>query len=72
MALWDDYKIDVMFREQYPHGVNNDEWRCRDGRVIKLKDMTSDHIRNCMRIITENDDFWYAFEAELKRRGEKA
>lgn len=72
MSLWDDYKIDVMFSEQYPHGVNNDEWRCRDGRVIKLKDMTTDHIRNCMRIITENDDFWYVFEAELKRRGEKA
>lgn len=38
---------------------------------MKLKDMTSLHIRNCMRLIGTDDDFYYALEAELKRRGEE-
>lgn len=70
MSIYDDYRIDVIFAEQFPHGVNNDEWRTRDGKIIKVKDMTTAHIRNCMRLIGEFDDFWYVFDAELKRRGE--
>lgn len=70
MSLWDDYYADYAFHDQYPHGVNNDEWRTREGKVLKLKDMTSAHIRNCMRMLGNSDDFYYAFEAELKRRGE--
>ena len=70
MSMYDDYRIDAIFAEQFPHGVNNDEWRTRDGKILKVKDMTTAHIRNCMRLIGEFDDFWYAFEAELKRRGE--
>lgn len=70
MSIYDDYRIDAIFAEQFPHGVNNDEWRTRDGKILKVKDMTTAHIRNCMRLIGESDDFWYVFEAELKRRGE--
>ena len=70
MSMYDDYRIDAIFAEQFPHGVNNDEWRTRDGKILKVKDMTTAHIKNCMRLIGESDDFWYVFEAELKRRGE--
>lgn len=70
MGMYDDYKVDEIFRSQYPHGVNNDEWTTKEGKILKIKDMTNAHIRNCMRMIGQNDDFWYAFEAELKRRGE--
>lgn len=71
MSLWSDYEADSYFSSMYPHGVNNDEWRTKDGRILKLQEMTSRHIRNCMRMITQQDDFWYAFEAELHRRGEQ-
>lgn len=27
-------------------------------------------VRNCMRMIGTSDDFYYVFEAELKKRGE--
>lgn len=53
----------------FPHGVNNDEWRTREGKVLKVKDMTTAHIKNCMRMIGEKDDFYYVFENELKKRG---
>ena len=72
MSLWSDCAVDYLFAENFPHGVNNDEWRTKDGTVLRIQDMTSRHIRNCMRLIGQEDDFWYAFEAELKRRGENA
>lgn len=68
MSLYSDYATEIAFAEQYPHGVNNDEWRTRDGRILKLKDMTTAHITNCMNMIGESDDFYYAFRAELERR----
>lgn len=69
MSLWDDYKYDYLFEEHFPHGVHNDEWRTRDGRILKVKDMTTQHIKNCMRLIGTDDDFYYVFEYELRKRG---
>lgn len=68
MSMYNDCYVDIVFSQQFPHGVNNDEWRTKDGRVLNIKDMSSDHIRNCMRMIGEDDDFYYAFEAELRKR----
>ena len=39
MSLWDDYKVDAQFTMDFTHGVNNDEWRTREGKVLKVKDM---------------------------------
>lgn len=71
MSIWSDYEAEMTFRMHYPHGVNNDEWTTREGKTLKLKDMTTAHIKNCMRMIGDTNDFYYAFEAELARRGEK-
>ena len=71
MSLWDDYKVDAQFAMDFPHGVNNDEWRTREGKVLKVKDMTTAHIKNSMRMIGKTDDFYYVFETELKRRCEE-
>lgn len=68
MSLWDDYKAEHAFERNFPHGVCNDEWRTRDGKVLHVKDMTTAHIKNCMRMIGQFDDFYYVFEAELRRR----
>lgn len=65
MSLYDDY--DGYFEEQYPFGMAGDIWKSRRGD-IKVSDMTNEHIRNCMRIVGE-DDVWYGrFLEELKRR----
>lgn len=52
------------------HGKNIDEWTTKEGRVLKIKDMSTAHIRNCMNMIGESADFWKVFKAELDRRGE--
>lgn len=52
------------------HGKNNDEWVTKDGRVLKIKDMSTAHIRNCMNMFGESDGFWKVFKEELDRRGE--
>lgn len=69
MSLGSEYLAEYAYERDHPHGVNNDEWKTRDGRILKVKDMTTAHIKNCMRMIGQMDDFWYVFEAELKKRG---
>lgn len=33
-------------------------WRCRDGRVLKISDMTDSHIRNCIQMIQRSGFRW--------------
>ena len=69
MSLFDDYEAEVAFARDYPFGVPCDVWKSKQGE-IRVADMTDEHIKNCMRIVGE-DDAWYAYFAnELKRRGD--
>lgn len=70
MSMWSDYEADAAFERDFPFGVPYDEWTTKDGRKIRLADMTESHIRNCMRIVGE-DDAWYGrFKKELARRAD--
>ena len=42
MSLYDDYYTDIQFAMDFSHGVNNDEWRTREGKVLKVKDMSTE------------------------------
>ena len=67
MPLFDDYEADAAFERDYPFGVPCDVWRSAR-RDIRVKDMTTEHILNCMRLVGE-DDAWYGYFAkELSRR----
>lgn len=68
MSLYDDYIADIQFAIDFPYGVPCDYWTTRDGTRIKLCDMSEDHIRNCMRIVGEDDAWYDKFEEELCRR----
>lgn len=68
MSLWEDYKAEAQFEWDFPFGVPNGVWRSRAGD-IKLCDMTERHIRNCMRIVGEDDAWYREFVEELERRG---
>ncbi len=52
-------------------------WTIRDGSTIKVKDMTTAHINNCLHMLgpPDNDDLieiWITtFEEELKERSYK-
>ena len=70
MSLWDDYKAEAQFAKDFPFGVPCSTWITKDGMEVKLSNMTEQHIKNCMKMVGE-DDPWYAeFYMELKRRRE--
>ena len=69
MSLWNDYKWDAYFAKDFPFDVPCDTWVTKDGSKIKVQDMTEKHIRNCMRMVGEDDPWYGHFYNELKRRG---
>lgn len=74
-SMGEEWWAENQFEFDFPHGVNNDEWTTEDGRTLKITEMTSKHIQNCMKMIERNgmnDDFYYVLEAELKRRSKDA
>ena len=74
-SMGEEWWAEHQFEWDFPHGVNNDEWTTEDGQTLKITEMTTQHIQNCMNMIRRagmNDDFYYVFEAELKRRRESA
>ena len=77
-SMGEEWLAEHQFEMDFPHGVNNDEWTTRDGQTLKITEMTTQHIKNCMKMMereaTEDyfDDFYYVLEAELKRRSESA
>ncbi len=66
-TLWDDYEAEGYFSRHFPHGAPGDIWESNDG-PIAVKNMTTDHIANVMRLIGEDDPWYSAFVAELERR----
>ena len=80
-SMGEEWWAEHQFEYDFPHGVNNDEWTTRDGRTLKITEMTSDHIRNCMKMLERDaeedeegniDDFYFVLEAELERRRKDA
>lgn len=68
MSLFSDYEAEMKFNKDYPFGIPTDTWTTKDGRKIKLSEMTIQHIKNCMRVVGE-DDLWYErFHKELEKR----
>lgn len=68
MSMGREYLADHEFERDYPFGLPTDYWPSKNGKIA-LKNMTESHIRNCMRLVGE-DDLWYArFQQELDRRG---
>ena len=50
-------------------------WETRDGQTLKVTDMTTSHIQNCLRMLKRGnspyaDPFIMMFEKELERRND--
>lgn len=70
MSLGADYMADYAYEIHHPFGVINTEnpvWTTRDGHKLRVSDMTSAHIRNCMKF-TYGCDWYDVFENELEKR----
>lgn len=68
MSLGREYMSDYAFETEYPFGIAGEHWTTKDGRKIAIKDMTTQHILNCMRIVGEDDEWYYVFKNELESR----
>ena len=69
MILGQEFLEDYRFEADYPFGLPCDFWRTGDGTLILIKEMTVQHIKNCMKIVGEDDGWYKAFRSELSRRG---
>lgn len=67
MSLWDDYKADGLFERDYPFGLPGKEWKSREGPVL-VTNMTEAHIKHCMEIVGQDDEWYGYFQKELDRR----
>ena len=68
MSLWDDYEVDAVFAKDFPYGVPCDTWITKDGEKVKVQDMTTQHICNCMIVVGEDDPWYGRFAQEIRRR----
>jgi hypothetical protein len=53
--------------------LENNLWETRDGSIISITNMTTNHIKNCIRMIYKANGNWRhdylrLFEIELRRR----
>lgn len=80
MSWIEDHEADLYYDEQQQYEDNEYEarmgnWYTRGGKKLKIKDMETSHIKNCIAFIRRNDKrdlyepFVVAFKAELERRG---
>lgn len=68
MSYGNELLADYAFESEYPFGVASDVWTTKDGRQIAVKDMTTQHILNCMEIVGEDDEWYFVFVSELRKR----
>ena len=67
MSFREDF--DGYFEHDYPFGMPGDIWQSKNG-PIKVSEMTTEHIRACMKIVGEDDGWYGRFLCELIKRKE--
>lgn len=78
--LVEDMSIDIeLWYEEENRRIGDGIWQQKDGKEIRVKDMESSHIENCIRMLQRQikeygiDDIkegWIeTFQRELKKRG---
>lgn len=70
MGLYRDIYQDGLFEQDHPFGMPGEIWSSKNGK-IRVRDMTEQHIMNCMKIVGEDDVWYWYFKKELERRGVK-
>ena len=68
MSYGNELLADYAFEIEYPFGIAGEYWTTKDGKKIAVKNMPTQHIVNCMKIVGKDDSWYYVFKAELERR----
>ena len=64
------YNGSIPITDTMEYKVQNTFWRTREGRTMRVCDMTTDHIRNYMRMLGDGSERYNVFVYALKMRGE--
>lgn len=73
MSMYEDYKADWLYARDFPFGrpgTVDPVWQMADGTEIPVSEMDDDHIKNCMRLVGEDDAWHTVFKEELEHRVE--
>lgn len=71
MSMGSEFFAEYAYEISFPFGMpcgNDPLWKTRESKRIPVSKMTTAHIQNCMRIVGEDDDWYWAFQKELDRR----
>ena len=68
MSMYEDFIADYAYEMNNPGGVAGDIWTTKNGTRVKVCEMSNDHIRNCMKRLGEECDWYDRFAAELEAR----
>lgn len=72
MSLGEDVKSEINTTVWQPNGNPNKKlWKTKDGQLIPVKNMSTSHIKNCLKFcIPYANDCWdVIFKEELRERG---
>ena len=67
MSYGEEMMADYLFERDFPYGVPGKVWHSKIGDIA-VKDMSENHILNCMRIVGEDDEWYGRFLEELESR----
>ena len=70
MSMWADYAADNQFEREFPFGLQGETWHSKNGD-IKVSDMTDVHIKNCMKVVGEDNAWYDYFRKILDKRKKK-
>ena len=64
-----DDLIDQMIQADWPFHIPKPKWSTKDGKVMYVEDMTTDHIINSINQFTkQSKEPYWALQAELNKR----
>lgn len=70
MSMASELLSDYYYEMDYPFGrpnAKNAHWVTRDGKEIPVCKMGTAHIMDCMRMVGEDDEWYWCFMDELNR-----
>lgn len=68
MSMGKEWLDDHAYELYHPHQTDFSVWHTKDGRTLKITEMTTEHIKNCMNMLGEENPYWQHFAKEILRR----
>lgn len=68
MSMGREWLDDHAYELYHPYQTYCSIWQTKDGRVLKITEMTTEDIKDCMNMIGKKNPQWWPFAKEILRR----